>query len=160
MGRRTLGERKYRENMSDPIQTTRAALGSIKEAVKVGREIQETAREVNTFLDEEAKARVAWKRKQQQIMRRGDMVWMEALDEYRIIRQIREAEQAMYREVEREFGRAAVNEVKSLITQLRKDHRELNDEFYRKRMESRREWGILLVISLVIYGIFKATGVM
>ena len=146
--------------MSDPIQTTRAALGSIKEAVKVGREIQETAREVNAFLDEEAKARVAWKRKQQQIMRRGDMVWMEALDEYRIIRQIREAEQAMYREVEREFGRAAVNEVKSLITQLRKDHRELNDEFYRKRMESRREWGILLVISLVIYGIFKATGVM
>ena len=146
--------------MTDPIQTTRAALGGIKEAVKVGREIQETAREVNAFLDEEAKARVAWKRKQQQIMRRGDMVWMEALDEYRIIRQIREAEQAMYREVEREFGRAAVNEVKSLITQLRKDHRELNDEFYRKRMESRREWGILLVISLVIYGIFKATGVM
>lgn len=146
--------------MSDPIQTTRAALGSIKEAVKVGREIQETAREVNAFLDEEAKARVAWKRKQQQIMRRGDMVWMEALDEYRIIRQIREAEQAMYREVEREFGRAAVNEVKSLITQLRKDHRELNDEFYRKRMQSRREWGGILVLSLVIYGIFKATGVM
>lgn len=146
--------------MSDPIATTRAALGSIKEAVKVGREIQETAKEVNAFLDEEAKARVAWKRKQQQIMRRGDMVWMEALDEYRIIRQIREAEQEMYRQVEREFGRSAVNEVKSLITQLRKDHRELNDEFYRKRMQSRREWGTLLVIAVVIYGIFKATGVM
>jgi len=85
--------------MSDPIETTRAALSGIKEAVKVGREIKETAREVNTFLDEEAKARVAWKRKQQQMMRRGDMVWMEAIDEYRIIRQIREAEQEMYRQV-------------------------------------------------------------
>lgn len=146
--------------MSDPIQTTRAALGGIKEAVKVGREIKETAREVNTFLDEEAKARVAWKKKQQQVMRRGDMVWVEALDEYRIIRQIREAEQAMYRDVEREFGRTAVNEVKALITQLRKDHRELNDEFYRKRMETRREWTILLLISAIIYGIFKATGAM
>ncbi len=50
--------------MSDPIQTTRAALSGIKEAVKVGREIKETATEVNAFLDEEAKARVAWKRKQ------------------------------------------------------------------------------------------------
>lgn len=146
--------------MSDPIQTTRAALGGIKEAVKVGREIKETAREVNTFLDEEAKARVAWKKKQQQVMRRGDMVWVEALDEYRIIRQIREAEQAMYRDVEREFGRTAVNEVKALITQLRKDHRELNDEFYRKRMETRREWTVLLLISAIIYGIFKATGAM
>jgi len=144
--------------MSDPIETTRAALGSIKEAVKVGREIKETAREVNTFLDEEAKARVAWKRKQQQMMRRGDMVWMEAVDEYRIIRQIRDAEQAMYREVEREFGRSAVSEVKSLINQLRKDHRELNDEFYRNRVQARREWGGILILSAVVYGILKATG--
>ena len=144
--------------MSDPIETTRAALGSIKEAVKVGREIKETAKEVNTFLDEEAKARVAWKRKQQQMMRRGDMVWMEAVDEYRIIRQIRDAEQSMYREVEREFGRSAVSEVKSLINQLRKDHRELNDEFYRNRMQARREWGGILILSAVVYGILKATG--
>ena len=144
--------------MSDPIETTRAALGSIKEAVKVGREIHETAREVNTFLDEEAKARVAWKRKQQQMMRRGDMVWMEAVDEYRIIRQIRDAEQAMYREVELEFGRNAVSEVKSLINQLRKDHRELNDEFYRNRMQARREWGGILIVSAIVYGILKATG--
>ena len=146
--------------MSDPIETARAALGGIKEAVKVGREIKETAKEVNTFLDEEAKARVAWKRKQQQMMRRGDMVWMEAIDEYRIIRQIREAEQAMYRDVEREFGRSAVSEVKSLINQLRKDHRELNDEFYRNRMQARREWGGLLLISAIVYGILKATGAM
>ena len=144
--------------MSDPIETTRAALGSIKEAVKVGREIKETAKEVNTFLDEEAKARVAWKRKQQQMMRRGDMVWMEAVDEYRIIRQIRDAEQSMYREVEREFGRSAVSEVKSLINQLRKDHRELNDEFYRNRMQARREWGGILLVSAIVYGILKATG--
>ena len=146
--------------MSDPIDSTRAALGGIKEALKVGREIKETAKEVNTFLDEEAKARVAWKRKQQQMMRRGDMVWMEAVDEYRIIRQIREAEQEMYRQVEREFGRSAVSEVKSLINQLRKDHRELNDEFYRNRMQARREWGGLLLASAIVYGILKATGVM
>lgn len=146
--------------MSDPIQTTRAALSGIKEAVKVGREIKETAKEVNAFLDEEAKARVAWKRKQQQVMRRGDMVWVEAVDEYRIIRQIREAEQAMYRDVEREFGRSAVSEVKSLITQLRKDHRELNDEFYRNRMQTRREWGGIFIVSAIIYGVFKMIGVM
>lgn len=145
--------------MSDPITTARAALSGIKEGLQVGREIKETAKEVNNFLDEEAKARVAFKRRQQEVQRRGDMVWVDAVKEYRIIRQIKDAEVAMYKEVEKEFGRAAVSEVRSLIDRLRKDHRELNDEFYRKQKESRREWGTLLLISAVIYGIFKFTGV-
>lgn len=142
----------------DPAANARAALSGIKEAVKVGREIHETAREVNTFLDEEAKARVAWKRKQQQIERRGDMMWVDAVEEYRIIRQIREAEAAMYKEVEIEFGRSAVSEVKSLIDRMRKDHLELNDEFYRKRMQSRREWGVLLALSAIVYAFLKMMG--
>lgn len=87
------------------------------------------------------------------------MMFIEAVDEYRIIRQIRDAEQQMYKDVEKEFGRAAVSEVKGLITQLRKDHRELNDEFYRKRMQARREWGGIMLISALIYGILKMTGV-
>ena len=54
---------------TDPSQAVRSALGGIKEAIKVGREIKDTAKEVNSFLDEEAKAKIAWKRKQQQIGR-------------------------------------------------------------------------------------------
>jgi len=146
--------------MSDPAATARAALGGIKEAVAVGREIKETAKEVNAFLDEEAKARVAWKRKQQQIERRGDMMFMNAYEEYKIIRQIRDAEAEMYRQIEQEYGRSAVSEVKSLITQMRKQHLELNDEMYRKRMETRREMMWLLLASSVVYGIFKMMGLM
>ena len=144
---------------TDPSQAVRSALGGIKEAIKAGREIKETAKEVNTFLDEEAKARVQWKKRQQEIQRRGDMVWVDARQEWDIIRKMREAEVAMYTEVEKEFGRSAVNEVKALIVRLRKDHRELHDEFYRKRMEARREWGTLLVVAALIYGVFKFTGV-
>jgi uncharacterized protein YdcH (DUF465 family) len=146
--------------MSDPAATARAALGGIKEAVAVGREIKETAKEVNAFLDEEAKARVAWKRKQQQIERRGDMMFMNAYEEYKIIRQIRDAEAEMYKQIEQQFGRSAVSEVKSLITQMRKQHLELTDEMYRKRMETRREMLWLLVASTVVYGIFKMMGLM
>ncbi len=144
---------------SDPSKVVQTALGGVREALKAGRDIQETAKEVNKFLDEEAKARVAWKRRQQEVQRRGDMIFMDAIKEYRIIRQIRDAEAQMYRDVEREFGKPAVQEVKSLIVRLRRDHRELNDEFYRKRMEARKEWGVLLVLSVIIYAVFKLTGV-
>lgn len=146
-------------NPTDPSQAVRSALGGIKEAIKVGREIKDTAKEVNTFLDEEAKARVAWKKKQQQLARRGDTVWIDARQEWEIIRKMREAEAAMYKEVEQEFGSRAVSEIKSLISRMRKDHRELHDEFYKKQKEVRREWGILIFVSLVVYGIFKFTGV-
>ena len=142
----------------DPAASVRAALGGIKEAIKVGREIKDTAKEVNSFLDEEAKARVAWKRRQQEVQRRGDMVWIDAVKEYRVIRQIKDAEAAMYRDVEKEFGKQAVSEVRALVVRLRKDHRELNDEFYRKQMESRKEWGILLVSAALIYGVLKQMG--
>ena len=144
---------------TDPSQAVRSALGGIKEALKAGREIKETAKEVNAFLDEEARARVQWKKRQQEIQRRGDMVWVDARQEWDVIRKMREAEAAMYKEVEKDFGSRAVSEVKALIVRLRKDHRELHDEFYRKRMETRREWGVLLVVSAVIYGIFKFMGV-
>ena len=143
---------------SDPSKVVQTALGGVKEALKAGRDIQETAKEVNKFLDEEAKARVTWKRKQQEVNRRGDMLFMDAVKEYRIIRQIRDAEAQMYKDIEREFGKPAVQEVKSLIVRLRRDHRELNDEFYRKRMEARKEWGVLLALSIVIYAILKLAG--
>jgi hypothetical protein len=143
----------------DAVSSAKAALSGIKKGLEVGREIHQTAKEVNAFLDEEARARVAWKKRQQEIQRRGDMLFMDAAKEYRIIRQIRDAESNMYLDIEREFGRAAVSEVKSLISRLRRDHRELNDEFYRKRMEARKEWGVLLVLSVIIYAVFKLTGV-
>ena len=143
---------------TDPSKVVQSALGGVREALKAGRDIKETAKEVNTFLDEEAKARVAWKKRQQEVQRRGDMIFMDAVKEYRIIRQIRDAEAQMYKDIEREFGKPAVSEVKSLIVRLRRDHRELNDEFYRKRMEARKEWGILLVISVLIYAVLKFMG--
>jgi hypothetical protein len=142
----------------DAATSARAALSGIKKGLEVGREIHQTAAEVNRFLDEEAKARISWKRRQQEIQRRGDMVFMDAVKEYRVIRQIRDAEAQMYKDIEREFGKSAVQEVKALIVRLRRDHRELNDEFYRKRMQARKEWGVLLVLSVIIYAVLKLTG--
>ena len=73
----------------DPSKVVQTALGGIKEAIKAGRDIKETAKEVNAFLDEEARARVAWRKKQQEVQRRGDMMFIDAINEYRILYNIR-----------------------------------------------------------------------
>lgn len=147
--------------MSDtqnPAQIARTALGGIQEAIKVGREIRSTAKEVNSFLDEEARARVAWKKKQLQLQRRGDLVFVDAAAEYREVRKIRAAEEGMYDDMEREFGRGAVNEVKALVAQMRKERKILDHEFQRIQAEERLIWILIFTVAAVFYGILKATG--
>jgi hypothetical protein len=139
-------------------EVARSALGGIKEALKVGREIKETGKEVNSFLDEEARARVAWKKKQLQLQRRGDLVFVDAAEEYREVRKIRAAEEGMYQDMEREFGKGAVTEVKALVTQMRKERQILDHEFQRLRSEERLTWIIIFILSGIIYGVFKAMG--
>ena len=144
--------------MVDPAATARAALDGIKEAVKVGREIKQTGAEVSSFLDEEAKARIAWKKKQLQLQRRGDLVFIDAANEYREVRKIRAAEQGMYEDMERDFGKAAVTEVQSLIAQMRKERKILDHDFQRLRAEERITWIIIFMVAAIFYGVFKVTG--
>jgi uncharacterized protein with von Willebrand factor type A (vWA) domain len=142
----------------NPSEVVRAALGGIKEAIKVGREIKQTGAEVNSFLDEEARARIAWKKKQLQLERRGDLVFVDAANEYREVRKIRAAEENMYKEIEQSYGKSAVGEVKALITQMRKERQTLDHDFQRLRAEERLVWVLILGASALFYGILKATG--
>ena len=144
---------------TDPSKVVQTALGGIKEAIKAGRDIKETAKEVNAFLDEEARARVAWRKKQQEVQRRGDMMFIDAINEYRILSNIRRQKEDAFKQIEKEFGRKAVQEVNDLEVRLRKEKKELQKEYDSDRRASRNEWLVLGVLALLIYGILKATKV-
>ena len=144
---------------TDPSKVVQTALGGVREALKAGRDIQETAKEVNTFLDEEARARVAWRKKQQEVQRRGDMMYIDAINEYRVLYNIRKTKEAAFKQIEKEFGKKAVSEVEQLEVRLRKERKELQKDFESDRKKTRNEWLVLGVLALVMYGILKATKV-
>jgi hypothetical protein len=139
----------------DPSKVVQTALGGIKEALKAGRDIKETAREVNTFLDEEAKARVAWRRKQQEVQRRGDMMYIDAINEYRVLYNLRRNKEDAFRQIEKEFGKRAVDEVQALEQRLRKERKDLQKEFDSDRQETRREWLVIGLLALFLYAVLK-----
>ena len=143
----------------DPSKVVQTALGGIKEAIKAGRDIKETAKEVNAFLDEEARARVAWRRKQQEVQRRGDMMYVDAINEYRVLYNIRKTKEAAFKDIEKEFGKRAVGEVQDLEVRLRKERKELQKEYDSDRQKTRNEWLVLGVLSLIIYALLKITKV-
>jgi hypothetical protein len=144
---------------TDPSKVVQTALGGIKEALKAGRDIKETAKEVNAFLDEEAKARVAWRRKQQEVQRRGDMMYIDAINEYRVLYNLKKNKEDAFRQIEKEFGKRAIDEVQALEVRLRKERKELQKEYDSDRQATRNEWLILGVLSLIIYAILKLTKV-
>jgi hypothetical protein len=140
---------------TDPSKVVQTALGGIKEALKAGRDIKETAKEVNAFLDEEAKARVAWRRKQQEVQRRGDMMYIDAINEYRVLYNLRRNKEDAFRQIEKEFGKRAIQEVQDLEVRLRKERKDLQKEYDSDREASRKEWLVLGLLALLIYGILK-----
>ena len=144
---------------SDPSKVVQSALGGIREALKAGRDIKETAKEVNAFLDEEARARVAWRRKQQEVQRRGDMMYIDAINEYRILADIRSQKDKAFKQIEKEFGKRAIQEVQELEARLRKDKKDLDKAYNQDRMASRNEWLVIILVASIVYGIFKTTGV-
>jgi len=144
---------------TDPSKVVQTALGGIREAIKAGRDIHETAKEVNAFLDEEARARVAWRKKQQDVQRRGDMMYIDAINEYRILYDIRQQKEQAFKQIEKEFGKRASLEVEQLEVRLRKERKELQKEYDSDRKKTRNEWLVLGVVSLLIYVILKATKV-
>ena len=144
---------------SDPSKVVQVALGGIREALKAGKDIQETAKEVNAFLDAEARARVAWRKKQQDVQRRGDMMYIDAINEYRLLYDIRKQKEAAFQKIEKEFGRKAVQEVEQLEVRLRKEKKDLQREYDSDRKQTRNEWLVLGVLALIVYAVLKATKV-
>ena len=140
---------------TDPSKVVQTALGGIKEALKAGRDIKETAKEVNAFLDEEAKARVAWRKKQQEVQRRGDMMYIDAINEYRVLYNIKKNKEEAFKQIEREFGRKAISEVQDLEVRLRKERKELQKDYDSDRQATRREWLVLGVLALLVYAVLK-----
>ena len=143
----------------DPSKVVQTALGGIKEALKAGRDIQETAKEVNAFLDEEAKARVAWRRRQQEVQRRGDMMYIDAINEYRLLADIRMQKDKAFKQIEKEFGKRAIQEVRDLEERLRRDKRDLDKAYNSDRQHTRNEWLVIILCAAVIYAVLKLTKV-
>ena len=87
------------------------------------------------------------------------MMYIDAINEYRILADIKAQKDKAFKQIEREFGRRAIQEVNDLEVRLRRERKELQKEYESDRRASRNEWLVLGVLALLIYGILKATKV-
>ena len=87
------------------------------------------------------------------------MMFIDAINEYRILYNIRRQKEDAFKNIEKEFGKKAVQEVEQLEVRLRKEKKDLQREFESDRKQTRNEWLVLGVLALVMYAILKITKV-
>lgn len=87
------------------------------------------------------------------------MMFIDAINEYRILFNIRKQKEDAFKGIEKEFGRKAIQEVEQLEVRLRKEKKDLQKEYDSDRKASRNEWLVLGVLSLIIYAVLKLTKV-
>jgi hypothetical protein len=87
------------------------------------------------------------------------MMYIDAINEYRVLFNIRQAKEQAFKQIEKEFGKRAVQEVTALEERLRKERKDLQREYDSDRRQTRNEWLIIGLLGLLIYGILKMTKV-
>jgi hypothetical protein len=86
-------------------------------------------------------------------------MYIDAINEYRILADIKAQKDKAFKQIEKEFGRRAIQEVNDLEVRLRRERKELQKEYDSDRKASRNEWLVLGVLSLIIYAVLKITKV-
>ena len=87
------------------------------------------------------------------------MMYIDAINEYRILADIRSQKDKAFKQIEKEFGKRAIQEVNDLEVRLRRERKELQKEYDKDRKASRNEWLVIILVAAMIYGILKATKV-
>ena len=86
-------------------------------------------------------------------------MYVDAINEYRLLADIRSQKDKAFKQIEKEFGKRAIQEVQELEARLRKDKKDLDKAYNQDRMASRNEWLVIILVAGIVYGIFKVTGV-
>jgi len=89
----------------------------------------------------------------------GIMMYIDAINEYRVLYNIRKNKEEAFKAIEKEFGKKAVSEVQDLEVRLRKERKELQKDFDSDRGQTRKEWLIIGLLGLLIYAVLKMTKV-
>ena len=83
------------------------------------------------------------------------MMYVDAINEYRVLYNLRRNKEDAFKQIEKEFGKRAIDEVQALEVKLRKERKELQKEYDSDRQATRNEWLVLGVLALIIYAVLK-----
>lgn len=113
--------------MADPfIGVVKQGIGSFSEAISLAEDLDGVAKQISALGQEEVAARKAWRHKQAQV--KGDYAFVNAVDEYRRVKEALDLKEQIRLEVTKQWGPKAWDEVLSIEKRQKEDHKKLYTE--------------------------------
>jgi len=112
------------------------AVKGIREGLAAGKEVEALVHDIDAFATSEAQARAAMRRKAQVV--RGDTTIVNAVDEWRRLKQIHDLEMQLKADVVKKHGQAEWDKIVAIKERMLKENKSNFDEFGRDVKTLRR----------------------
>lgn len=142
------------EQVSDPfVGQIKASIGGLSEVISLADDLDGVAQQVSDLGKKELAARRAWRSKQVKV--NGDYAFVDAVDEYKRVKEAQELRDQMMQETIRRWGPGAWDEV-LVIEARQKDERQklyTEDGHDREAMFKLKLWcfGLAACITLILW---------
>jgi bisphosphoglycerate-dependent phosphoglycerate mutase len=132
----------------------RLAVKGIREGLEAGKEVEALVKDIDNFATSEAQARAAMRRKAQVVQ--GDTTIVNAVDEWRRLKQVHDLEAQLKADVVKKYGLAEWNKIVVIKERMQKEHKQNFDDFGRDVKALRRlMWWCWFAAAIVTYFLWK-----
>jgi hypothetical protein len=140
--------------MADPfIDAVKGGIGGFSEAISLADDLDGVAKQLQDLGKKELQAKAAWRRKQAFVT--GDYGYVDAVAEWRRVKEAREAREMIMQEIIRKYGEAAWAEVLVIEERQKQDAKKMftEDGYDREAMFKLKMWsfGLAAIITLILW---------
>ena len=140
----------------DPlIGEIKAGIGGLSEAISLADDLDGVAKQIGELGQKELAARQAWRRKQVQV--NGDYAFVDAVDEYRRVKEALELKAELKRQAIAKWGPAAWHEIELIEARQKEDWAKLyTEDGHDRAAMARLKWLCAAAAAIITYILWQS----
>lgn len=140
--------------MNPLIGEIKAGIGGLSEAIALADDLEGVAKQVGDLGKKELAARQAWRRKQ--VQRDGDYAFVDAVDEYKRVKEALELKEELKRQAIKKWGPAAWHEIELIEARQKEDWAKIyTEDGYDRQKMAKLKWGCFGAAALITFVLWQ-----
>ena len=136
--------------MNPLIGEIKAGIGGLSEAISLADDLEGVAQQVQDLGKKELAARQAWRRKQ--VQHNGDYAFVDAVDEYRRVREALDLKAELKRQAIAKWGPSAWHEIELIEARQKEDWAKIyTEDGYDRAAMARLKWGCTAAAAIITF---------
>lgn len=136
--------------MNPLIGEIKAGIGGLSEAISLADDLEGVAQQVQDLGKKELAARQAWRRKQ--VQKNGDYAFVDAVDEYRRVKEALELKEELKRQAIAKWGPYAWHEIELIEARQKEEWAKIyTEDGYDRAAMARLKWGCAAAAAIITF---------